>query len=292
MDGTVVRLSQHPNFAARPPVPVVRPDGIEWDRQQIRQTAKRIEILDARCNAVETHIAKGAEFAGLHQKLAKNKASDKAHIGWKRAFEPEENKFGLSRKHADGFITIHTAFARRGNAFPPSRLPQSFRALLALARLLAREEREIEQLLDNWINDGSIGPTTTEAEVKALARQAGLLGEKKPTPPKQPEPPTNPFDVAAQQATPEQFVAWIQDNEARIVGALSAKQRARIRPLGPRPTIMPEPLTQLSELLSKALDNYCKDKRETAADCFNAFARKYADSNFAQLILSGTTRRE
>lgn len=302
MNDTVIYLAQSPAFAgsvdpkpriSRPPVPIVRPDGIAWDRQQIAQTAKRIEMLDEHCNAVETYIEKGGEFADLHTKLAKNSPKDRNCIGWYRTFEDRaENKFGHQRRTAEGFIAIHAAFFHLGNMLPTSKLPQSFRPLLALARLLAGN-LEVARL-QRWIADGSIAPTTTEGAIKALAKQVGLSSprssQKKGT---EEAPSANPFDIAAEQASEAQWSDWVRQNEKKILTAMSVEQRARLlKPAGPAAKSSPPVLIQdLSELFDKALRNQKDGNDDEAIACLGAFNRKYADGNVCRLAIVGVKRR-
>jgi hypothetical protein len=285
-----------PKVSLSPPV-IVRPFDIEWDRQQIRQCARRLEVIGASCNAVETCIEKGAEFAALHEKLTKNKPNDKTRIGWKRAFERTENKFGMSRKYADGFIAIHKAFAHRGNMLPLSRLPQSIRPLVALAKLMVRNHDDeqpqdclkVEQL-EKWTTDELITPTTSEGEIKALAKEAGLLKPGKASK----KSSTNPFDIAIKQASTEQLHAFARKNVKKLPLALPVEERTQLlkRLASPKPKRGKlEPIEDLCSLLNSALENQKAGKDSQALDCLGALNRKHADGDIDQLVLTGMKRR-
>jgi hypothetical protein len=156
----------------------VQPDqnAIESDRMLIENTAHCVRDLCPQMNAAALYIAVGREFDNLHEHLSKNSPHDKKRIGWKRAFSKQENKFGLSRRQAENYIAIYAAFFHCGNALPPSKLPQSLRPLLALAKL-----KLTTQQLQEACADGSIGPTSTEADIQAAAVRLNLVPRKEPT---------------------------------------------------------------------------------------------------------------
>lgn len=145
----------------------IRPDleSIEADRMLIEQTASYVKNLWQQVNAAEMYVAAGREFKNLREHLKKNSKHDKSRIGWYRAFEKQENKFGLERRQAETYISVYEAFFHVGNMLPTWKLPQSLRALQLLARLKLSAE-ELEMLLAAE----KIGPQTTEAEIRALKK--------------------------------------------------------------------------------------------------------------------------
>jgi hypothetical protein len=147
-------------------------DSIEADRMLIEQTASYIKDLRQQINAAEMYIAHGREFKNLHGHLSKNSRHDKSRIGWYRAFSAEENKFGLSRQHAESYITIYTAFFHVANAVATWRLPQSLKALHALAKLKLTAD-QIQARIDN----GSLTPDSTETDIR------NFIARKKPPQP-------------------------------------------------------------------------------------------------------------
>lgn len=139
-------------------------DSIDADRMLIAQTAAYVGNLWKQMNSAEMYIAAGREFKSLHDHLSKNSRHDKARIGWVRAFSLEENKFGCERRQAETYVAIYRAFFHVGNALPTWRLPQSLRALFALSKLDLSADH-----LQKLSADGSLKPTSTEADVRRIA---------------------------------------------------------------------------------------------------------------------------
>src|SRR5262245_48484869 len=147
----------------------LRPDlnSIEADRMLIKQAAGYINNLWQQNNAAETYIAAGREFSNLKDHLFKNsRKHDTTRIGWQKAFDPKENLFACDRRQAERYIVIYEAFFHTGNVLPVWKLPQSFRALFALAKLKLSSER-LRQLSDG----GAIKHDSTESEVKKIVQQ-------------------------------------------------------------------------------------------------------------------------
>lgn len=146
----------------------LRPDlnSIDADRMLIGQTAAYVSNLWKQMNSAEMYIAAGREFKNLREHLSKNSRHDKARIGWVRAFSPEENKFGCERRTADSYILIYGAFFHVGNMLPTWKLPQGFRALVALAKLNLSADQ-----LNQLSAVGDLRPNSTEADVKRIAEK-------------------------------------------------------------------------------------------------------------------------
>lgn len=129
----------------------------------------------------------------------------------------------MQRRMAEDHIAIHTAFFHVGNTLPARQLPQSFRPLVVLARLLIREANALEvEQLQKWIKDGLIRPTSTEDEVRALAKQHELIDPGKKTAP--PGPATEMLT-----ATPSATL----DNVLQAYSRLSqAEQKTFLKKIG------------------------------------------------------------
>ena len=163
----------------------VTPDlnSIEADRMLITQAASYVNNLWQQMNAAETYIAAGKEFKNLQEHLNKNKKEDKTRIGWHRAFSKKENRFGISRQHAETYIDVFEAFFKTANMLAVSSLPQSLRPLHALAKL----QLDATQLR-GCINEKILGPHSTENDIKKVAEKFGLAKKKRGGSKRQPIP--------------------------------------------------------------------------------------------------------
>jgi len=171
----------------------LRPDmaSIDGDRAVIEQTAAYVKGLWSQMKTAEVYIAAGREFKNAHGHLSKNSKHDRNRIGWQKAFSKTENKFDCDRRLAEHYITIYDTFFHVGNVFPTWKLPQSLRALLALATLkLTSDQFKVA------IDGGTITPHSSEADIRHLGRQLGIGTKKKAKRTKTQPLPMMPSDTA------------------------------------------------------------------------------------------------
>jgi hypothetical protein len=149
----------------------------------IRNAASRIRNLWKQVNAAAMYISAGAEFRNLHALLSKNSRHDRKRVGWYRAFNEPEGKFGCDRRTAERCIKIFEAFGDVGAFAPTWKLPQHFRALASLAAL-----RLSAVQLGRVLFEETIGQNSTTAQVRKLGEALGLIEPKKPATKKTAEP--------------------------------------------------------------------------------------------------------
>lgn len=146
--------------------------GLTVCERKIRDTASYVEKRITNLNAGAAWVDIGRALAELKDFVKKNSKSDESKDGWYAAFQGGRYSIPFSRRRADQLIAVHKRIA--GTVVPTKLLPASARALIRLAELPDSHREKALKLCS---------PSTTEAEVRRIAKDIGVPTKKK-SPPK------------------------------------------------------------------------------------------------------------
>jgi hypothetical protein len=148
-------------------------NSIRDDRRLINEAASVIRNLWPQIDAAKTYIEAGRVFKNLHSLLTKNSRHDRTRIGWVRAWNEPEGKFGCDRRHAERCIRVFDTFGHLGHACPTWKLPSGLRAL----DLLATFKLPLA-CLSQYLLSGTIGPNTSVRAVRKFGETLGIIEPK------------------------------------------------------------------------------------------------------------------
>jgi len=144
--------------------------GAPADEAIIKECATYIRGRIRDTNAAEAWIAVGKALAQLKGQLVKRaNRGDNERIGWTDAFK--RGMFPLALSTSDHLIVVHKFFV--GMSISMKSLPASSNALYLIATNMQPNK------VSSCIESGSICPTTTEKEIRAMVKKPD---EPKPSP--------------------------------------------------------------------------------------------------------------